>query len=87
GHVLPLVTGEEWASPAWRFRRGRLVLLPGSSPLGLRLPLDSVAWSDSEWAGEPSYLDAGAPLSPGIPPLTIVDPEGQQTTALAVEAR
>lgn len=87
GHVLPLVTGEEWASPAWRFRRGRLVLLPGTSPLGLRLPLDSVAWSDPEWAGEPSYLEAGAPLSPGVPPLTIVDPEGQQTTALAVEAR
>ncbi|WP_336631820.1 MULTISPECIES: transglutaminase family protein [unclassified Microbacterium] len=87
GHVLPLVTGEEWVSPAWRFRRGRLVLLPGTSPLGLRLPLDSIAWTDPEWAGEPSYLEAGAPLSPGIPPVAIVDPEGAQTTALAFEAR
>ena len=29
GWVLPLVTGEEWTSPAWRFRRGRLVLGAG----------------------------------------------------------
>ncbi|MCW2748201.1 MAG: transglutaminase, partial [Nocardioidaceae bacterium] len=40
GWVLPLVPGESWVSPAWTFRRGRLVLLPGDSPIGLRLPLD-----------------------------------------------
>ncbi|GAA1657223.1 DUF2126 domain-containing protein [Microbacterium flavum] len=90
GYLLPLVTGEEWTSPAWSFRRGRLVLVPGTSPLGLRLPLASIAWTDPEWAGEPSYLDAGEPLPPGvagIPSLQIVDPEGAQTTAIAVEAR
>src|SRR5690606_22693877 len=37
GWVLPIVTGEQWRSPVWRFRRGRLVLLPGTSPVGLRL--------------------------------------------------
>ena len=87
GWVLPLTTEDEWTSPAWRFRRGRLVLLPGSSPLGLRLPLDSVSWKDPEWPGEPSYLEAGPPLDPGIPQVTIVDPEGAPTTALAIEAR
>lgn len=87
GWVLPLTTHGEWTSPAWRFRRGRLVLLHGSSPLGLRLPLDSVSWHDPEWTGEPSYLEAAPPLDPGIPSVTIVDPEGAQTTALTIEPR
>ena len=48
GFVLPLrramakVEGEGWLSEVWRFRRGRLYLIPGDSPLGLRLPLDSL---------------------------------------------
>ncbi|CAN5352263.1 transglutaminase family protein [soil metagenome] len=87
GWVLPIVTGEEWVSPAWSFRRGRLVLLPGTSSVGLRLPLDSVAWKDPAYAGEPSYLEAGAPLEPQVPVVTVVDPEGAGTTALAFEAR
>ena len=40
--ALPLVPswfGEGWASPDWRTARGRLVLLPGESPAGMRLPL------------------------------------------------
>ena len=56
-----------WTSPAWRFRRGRLVLTPGTSAVGLRLPLDSIAWEDPEYAGEPSYLEAGPPLDPQRP--------------------
>jgi uncharacterized protein (DUF2126 family)/transglutaminase-like putative cysteine protease len=87
GWVLPLTTEGDWTSPAWRFRRGRLVLLHGTSPLGLRLPLDSVSWHDPEWTGEPSYLEAGPPLDPGIPSVTVVDPEGARTTALTIEAR
>ncbi len=87
GWVLPIVTGEEWISPAWAFRRGRLVLLPGTSALGLRLPLDSVAWKDPAYAGEPSYLEAGTPLEPKVPVVRVVDPEGEGTTALAFEAR
>ncbi len=48
GYVLPLgraasrSEGEGWLSEAWAFRRGRLFLLPGDSPLGFRLPLDSL---------------------------------------------
>ncbi|TQJ30665.1 DUF2126 domain-containing protein [Microbacterium sp. SLBN-146] len=87
GWVLPLVPVGEWTSPAWRFRRGRLVLIPGTSAVGLRLPLDSVAWKDPEWTGEPSYLQAGAPLRHGIPSVSVADPEGAPTTALTFEAR
>ncbi len=88
GWVLPVATDEgEWTSPAWSFRRGRLVLTQGTSAVGLRLPLDAIAWSDPEYAGEPSYLEAGPPLVPTLPQVAVVDPEGAATTALAVEAR
>jgi len=87
GWVLPLATGEEWTSPAWRLRRGRLVLIGGTSAVGLRLPLDSIAWEDPDFTGEPSYLEAGPPLDPIVRTVRVVDPEKQPTTALAVEAR
>ncbi len=91
GWVLPIVTStadhDGWISPAWRFRRGRLVLVPGTSSVGLRLPLDSVAWKEPDFAGEASYLEAGTPLEPKVPVVTVVDPEGEGTTALAFEAR
>jgi len=31
-----------WVSSSWEFKRGRLLLIPGDSPLGLRLPMDSL---------------------------------------------
>lgn len=87
GWVLPLTTGDEWTSPAWSFRRGRLVLIPGSSAVGLRLPLDAISWKDPEHPGEPSYFAAGPSELPGVPPVAVVDPEGAETTALTFEAR
>jgi len=43
GFVLPLNYAQsEWISSSWEFRRGRLLLIPGDSPLGLRLPMDSL---------------------------------------------
>jgi uncharacterized protein (DUF2126 family)/transglutaminase-like putative cysteine protease len=87
GWVLPLTTEDEWTSPAWRFRRGRLVLLPGTSSIGMRLPLDSVSWEDPEHPGEPSYLETGPPVRPGIRKVEVVDPKDARTTAVAFEAR
>ena len=46
-YVLPLHRREDdagWASADWRLRRGRIVLVDGDSPAGLRLPLDSINW-------------------------------------------
>ncbi|THV09338.1 transglutaminase family protein [Nocardioides caeni] len=88
GWVLPLTTGETgWTSPVWQFRRGRLVLTPGTSAVGLRLPLSSVDWVDPESPAQPSYLEAGAPLEPGLPSVALTAPEGADRTALAFESR
>jgi uncharacterized protein (DUF2126 family)/transglutaminase-like putative cysteine protease len=44
GFVLPVQRGS-WKSGPWPLRSGRLVLVPGDSPIGLRLPLDSLPWA------------------------------------------
>jgi len=49
GHVLPIQrawrTHEPvWVSGPWFLRAERLYLMPGDSPMGLRLPLDSLPW-------------------------------------------
>jgi uncharacterized protein (DUF2126 family) len=47
GYVLPLawgITTHNWMSAPWDTRRDRLYLLPGDSPMGLRLPLKSLLW-------------------------------------------
>ncbi|SDK28926.1 Uncharacterized conserved protein, DUF2126 family [Nocardioides sp. YR527] len=88
GWVIPINTNDgEWTSPHWRFRRGRLVLAPGTSAVGLRLPLDSISWHDPEFQGEPSYLTAGEPLDSAVPQVTVTDPDEAPTTALAIEER
>jgi uncharacterized protein (DUF2126 family)/transglutaminase-like putative cysteine protease len=56
GYVLPIRRWKErsddhagaWISEAWRFRRERLYLIPGDSPVGFRLPLDSLPEVEAE---------------------------------------
>jgi uncharacterized protein (DUF2126 family)/transglutaminase-like putative cysteine protease len=64
GYVLPIardgVSGV-WKSSAWKFRRGALYLIPGDSPMGLRLPLDSLPWVDQIERESPWPLDMFAP--------------------------
>lgn len=63
GYVLPLRhEGGQWVSGEWFLREPHCFLIPGDSPMGYRLPLDSIAWacpSDREVSIEP---DPFAPL-------------------------
>ncbi len=47
GYVLPLQHGS-WKSGPWPLRGRHMFLLPGDSPAGLRLPLDSLPWVAKE---------------------------------------
>jgi uncharacterized protein (DUF2126 family) len=52
GSVLPLRRVQRdgqrrWQSGRWFFRDGLLALIPGDSPIGLRLPLDGLPWADA----------------------------------------
>lgn len=45
GYVLPLQWDhwqKRWNTEQWKLRRSQLFLMPGNSPIGLRLPLDSL---------------------------------------------
>ncbi len=59
GYLLPLkrewrvgMAGPAWVTGPWFLRDERLYLVPGDSPMGYRLPLDSQAWAakgDRPW--------------------------------------
>lgn len=78
GVVLPIqrvrsARGPEWQSGLWMLRGRHLVLIPGDSPAGLRLPLDSLPWQDPERAEYLEPLDPMAsrgalPAQPEEPP-------------------
>ncbi len=67
GHVLPLARDPDatrWRSGPWFLRDERCYLLPGDSPIGYRLPLDSLPWvraSDYPYMHQP---DPTQPLRP-----------------------
>ena len=71
GYVLPIARGdaegERWRSGTWFLRDERCYLIPGDSPLGLRLPLDSQPWvakSDFPWIHAPDPFQSVSPLAP-----------------------
>ncbi len=64
GFVLPLhfsKTEQRWISNKWKFRTDHLILIPGDSPIGLRLPLNSLPNNpekNRELHSEPSHFQA-----------------------------
>ncbi len=67
GYALPVARDpktERWRSGQWFLRGERCYLLPGDSPMGYRLPLDSLPWTS---ANDYPYIfppDPTQPLSP-----------------------
>jgi uncharacterized protein (DUF2126 family)/transglutaminase-like putative cysteine protease len=71
GHVLPLArdADADWRTGRWFFRDERCYLIPGDSPMGYRLPLDSQPWVAK---GDYPYIfppDPSAP-QPSLPTYT-----------------
>jgi uncharacterized protein (DUF2126 family) len=68
GYTLPIskpFDGAPWQSGPWFLRDERCYLIPGDSPLGYRLPLDSQPWAsatDYPWIQAPDPSQAFAPL-------------------------
>ncbi len=95
GLVIPLArptAGGAWTTDQWVFRRGKLFLLPGDGPLGLRLPLRSLGEGAPVTIDEPAYEDPDPRTEEGqravrrsLPPAA---PRARGIrTALAVEDR
>ncbi len=91
-YVLPLHRRDDesgWASADWQMRRGRIVLLEGDSPAGLRLPLKSISWQPP-----PPTFEADPLASRGDLPVTgpdedadVDDADAAPITAMVAEIR
>ena len=46
GYALPVQRWQSraWMSERWTFRSGKMLLIPGDSPVGFRLPLEALPW-------------------------------------------
>jgi uncharacterized protein (DUF2126 family)/transglutaminase-like putative cysteine protease len=103
GYVLPLVltTGSgadrRWSTERWSFRRGHLFLIPGDSPIGLRLPLSGlqeIAYLDfpdvtptDPFAPRADLPSAGPCTAEAPATATAAEISGPVRTALAIEPR
>lgn len=71
GYVLPIeatagasMFDTNWKTGPWLYREDRLYLLPGDSPMGYRLPLDSLPWVNK---ADYPYLIEQDPFAPRAP--------------------
>ncbi len=96
GYCLPLRRGHlqedsAWVSGAWRFRSERMYLLPGDSPMGLRLPLDSLPWlapGEREEVHQRDTMEPRGPLPrsrPGPRQMAVTDGASRSQTPALLE--
>jgi len=85
GYALPVARpkpANKWRSGPWFFRDGRCWLVPGDSPMGLRLPLDGTPWVDPKDREPVAETDPAAPVAPLEKPEALAkrhgDPEGAE---------
>jgi uncharacterized protein (DUF2126 family)/transglutaminase-like putative cysteine protease len=91
-YVLPLHRRDDdsgWASADWKLRRGRIVLLEGDSPAGLRLPLDSISWEPPRptYDADPLARRGALPVDTKVETAAVEDADSAPTTALVAEIR
>jgi uncharacterized protein (DUF2126 family) len=91
-YVLPLHRRDDdsgWASAEWRLRRGRIVLLEGDSPAGLRLPLKSISWHPPRpsYDADPLRQRGDLPADAESDDAVVEDAESTPTTAVVAEVR
>ena len=102
GYVLPLaklVEGARWQSGPWPLRGEHCYLVPGDSPMGFRLPLDSLPWvrpADFPHVYPPDPNQSFEPLAKTAPPAktalpaqpaAVAAPEATVRTSMCAEAR
>jgi uncharacterized protein (DUF2126 family) len=91
-YVLPLHRRDDdsgWASADWKLRRGRIVLLEGDSPAGLRLPLDSISWHPPRpsYDADPLTRRGALPVETEAADAVVEDADTAPTTAMVAEIR
>src|SRR3954462_81700 len=91
-YVLPLHRRDDdsgWASADWQLRRGRIVLLGGDSPGGLRLPLKSISWHPPRpsYEADPLVRHGDLAVDPQPDDAVVDEDESVPTTAMVVEIR
>lgn len=77
GHVLPIsrsAAESSWKTGPWLLRTERCYLIPGDSPIGYRLPLDSQPWVKEEDYPFIHPVDPSEQLPP-LPPYAAIRPQ------------
>jgi uncharacterized protein (DUF2126 family) len=91
-YVLPVqrwnaIHQGRWRSEQWTTRAGRLQLVPGDSPAGLRLPLGSLPWLEEDERPVVTARDPFSKLPPLPGPVEPEDPFAPPQHVLAANAQ